>query len=207
MTDNALRPGIFGSGVWAVERKPAMGEQNQSRDIMADASLGLRIPASRPGLHLPALVAAGIGLLLSLISAYAVGRWEQRVARAEFEGVAATELIVLQNGINEYLSRLVTLRTLFESANEEVTRSEFEVFSGRLLENHPGMLRVGWLPRINRKERADYEAAAVNDGVVGYQIKSFTADGTLSPAPQSSQYFPVYFSTEPKTAVVYGLDY
>ena len=207
MSDNAFRPGIFGSGVWAVERKPAMGEQNQSRDIMADAALGLRIPASRPGLHLPALVAAGIGLLLSLISAYAVGRWEQRVARAEFEGVAATELIVLQNGINEYLSRLVTLRTLFESANEEVTRSEFEVFSGRLFENHPGMLRVAWAPRINRKERADYEAAAVNDGVVGYQIKSLSADGGLSPAPQRDEYFPVFFSTEPKTSMVYGLDY
>ena len=115
-----------------------------------------RIPASRPGLHLPALVAAGIGLLLSLIAGYAVGRWEQRVTKAEFEGVATTELIVLQNGINEYLSRLVTLRTLFESANEEVTRSEFEVFSSRLFENHPGILRVGWAPRIKRKERADY---------------------------------------------------
>src|SRR5664280_3157498 len=140
MSDNAFRPGIFGSGVWAVERKPAMGEQNQSRDILADAARGPPNPASRPGLHLPALVAAGIGLLLSLIAGYAVGRWEQRVTKAEFEGVATTELIVLQNGINEYLSRLVTLRTLFESANEEVTRSEFEVFSSRLFENHSGIL-------------------------------------------------------------------
>jgi diguanylate cyclase (GGDEF)-like protein len=115
--------------------------------------------------------------------------------------------MVLQNGINEYLSRLVTLRTLFESANEEVTRSEFEVFSGRLFENHPGILRVGWAPRIKRKERANYEAAAVNDGVVGYQIKSLSADGSLSPAPQSNEYFPIFFSTEPKTSTVYGLDY
>jgi diguanylate cyclase (GGDEF)-like protein len=166
-----------------------------------------QISASRPGLHLPALVAAGIGLLLSLIAAYAVGRWEQRVTKGEFEGVAATELIVLQNGIHEYLSRLVALRTLFESTNEEITRSEFEVFSGRLFEYHPGLLRVGWLPRINRKERADYETAAVSDGVVGYQIKSFNIDGSFSPAPQSNQYFPIFFSTEPKTSVVYGLDY
>jgi diguanylate cyclase (GGDEF)-like protein len=166
-----------------------------------------QISASRRRLHLPALVAAGIGLLLSLIAAYAVGRWEQRVTKAEFEGVAATELIVLQNGINEYLSRLVALRTLFESANEEVTRSEFEVFSGRLFENHPGLLRVGWLPKINRKERADYEAAAIDDGVIGYRIKAFTADGSFSRAPESSEYFPVFFSTEPKTSMVYGLDY
>jgi diguanylate cyclase (GGDEF)-like protein len=184
-----------------------MDDQNQSRDLTGGALSGRRIPSSRPGLHLPALVAGCIGLLLSLIAAYAVGQWEQRVTRAEFEGVAATELIVLQNGIDEYLSRLVTLRTLFESANEEITRSEFEVFSGRLLENHPGLLRVGWLPKVYGKERADYEAAAVDDGVVGYQMKSFTEDGAFTPAPPSSQYFPVYFSTEPKTAVVYGFDY
>src|SRR6202140_1918162 len=128
-----------------------------------------QVPVSRRQLHRPALVAAGIGILLSLIAAYAVGRWEQRVTAAEFEGVAATELIVLQNGINEYLSRLAALRTLFESANEEITRSEFEVFSGRLFENHPGILRVAWLPRINRKERADYRAAAASEGVVGYR--------------------------------------
>jgi diguanylate cyclase (GGDEF)-like protein len=181
--------------------------ENQSRNVMGEAALGRRIPTSSPGLHLPALVAAGIGLLLSLIAAYAVGRWEQRVTKVEFEGIASTELIVMQNGVNEYLSRLGALRTLFESANEDVTRSEFEVFVGRLFEDHSGILRVGWLPRVNRKERADYEAAAVSDGVAGYQIKSLAPDGGLSPAPQSNEYFPVFFSTEPKTSFVYGLDY
>ena len=163
--------------------------------------------ALQSGLYRPALVAAGIGLLLSLAAAYAVGRWEQRVTRIEFEGTAATELIEMQNGVNEYLSRLVTLRALFESANEDVTRSEFEVFAGRLFENHPGILRVGWVPKIFRKERADYEAAAVNDGVPGYRIKSLAGDGALAPAPDSNFYFPVFFSTEAKTSMVYGLDY
>jgi diguanylate cyclase (GGDEF)-like protein len=166
-----------------------------------------RISASRSRLCRPALVAGGIGFLLSLAAAYAVGRWEQRVTWIEFEGVAATQLIEMQNGINEYLSRLVTLRTLFESANEDVTRSEFEVFGGRLFENHPGILRVGWVPKIYRKERAEYEAAAVSDGIPGYRIKSLATDGDLSPAPESSVYFPVFFSTEAKTSLVYGLDY
>jgi diguanylate cyclase (GGDEF)-like protein len=181
--------------------------ENQSRNIMGETALGRRIPTSSPRLHLPALAVAGIGLLLSLIAAHAVGRWEQRVTKVEFEGVASTELIVMQNGVNEYLSRLGALRTLFESANEDVTRSEFEVFVGRLFENHSGILRVGWLPRVNRKERADYEAAAVSEGVAGYEIKSLAPDGGLFPAPQSNEYFPVFFSTEPKTSPVYGVDY
>jgi diguanylate cyclase (GGDEF)-like protein len=166
-----------------------------------------KVSALRSRLYRPALVAAGIGLLLSLAAAYAVGRWEQRVTWIEFEGVAATQLIEMQNGINEYLSRLVTLRTLFESANEDVTRSEFEVFGGRLFENHPGILRVGWVPKVYRKERAEFEAAAVSDGVPSYRIKSLSADGSLTPAPESDLYFPVFFSTEAKTSLVYGLDY
>src|SRR5258708_15427208 len=112
----------------------------------------------------------------------------------------------MQNGMNEYISRLTALRTLFESANEEITRSEFETFSGRLFENHPGLLRVAWVPRIKRKERAEYEAAAISDGISGYQIKLFVADSSTVPAPESDEYFPIFFSTEPKASVVYGRD-
>ena len=164
-------------------------------------------PAPLSGLYRPALVAAALGLLLSLAAAAAVARWEDRVNKAEFESAAETEAIVMQNGMNEYISRLVALRTLFESANEEITRSEFETFSGRLFEHHPGMLRVAWLPRINRKERADYEAAAVADGVSAYRIKSVLDDGSIVTSPQREEYFPVFYSTQPKTSAVYGIDY
>jgi diguanylate cyclase (GGDEF)-like protein len=183
-----------------------MSDRDPGDNRQGDVAERRRISASRSSLYRPALVAAGIGLLLSLAAAYAVGRWEQRVTWIEFEGVAATQLIEMQNGINEYLSRLVTLRTLFESANEDITRSEFEVFGGRLFENHPGILRVGWVPKVYRKERAEFEAAAVGDGVPGYRVKSL-ADGNVSVAPESDFYFPVFFSTEAKTSLVYGLDY
>ena len=175
------------------------------RDDMAERR---RSSASRAGLYRPALFALGIGMLISLAAGYAVGQWENRVTKVEFESVAETQVIVMQNGINEYISRLVALRTLFESANEEITRSEFETFSGRLFERHPGILRVAWMPRINRKERAEYEAAAIADGVSGYRIKALNAaDRSITTAPQKDEYLPVFFSTEPKTSMSYGLDY
>ncbi|MET4372893.1 diguanylate cyclase (GGDEF)-like protein [Bradyrhizobium sp. LB12.1] len=158
------------------------------------------------GLYRPALVAVGIGLLFSIAGAAAVARWEDRVNKIEFENAAETEAIVMQNGMGEYISRLVALRTLFESTNQEITRSEFETFSARLFERHPGMLRIAWVPRVNRKERAEYEAAAIADGVSGYRIKSLQGDAFAS-APQSDEYFPVFYSTQPKTSSVYGMDY
>jgi len=158
------------------------------------------------GLYRPALVAVAVGLLFSAVGAAAVARWENRVNKIEFENAAETEAIVMQNGMGEYISRLVALRTLFESTNEEITRSEFETFSARLFERHPGMLRIAWLPRINRKERAEYEAAAIADGVSGYRIKSLRGE-VFAAAPQRDEYFPVFYSTQPKTSPVYGMDY
>jgi diguanylate cyclase (GGDEF)-like protein len=184
-----------------------MKDQHAILDSRVEVTQRNRVLELRSGLHWPALVAAGIGLALSLTAAYAVGRWEAHVTEIAFEGVAKTRLIVLQNGINEYLSRLGTLRTLFESANDEVTRSEFEVFSRKLFENHSGLLRVGWAPRVNRKERAEVEAAAISDGIVGYRIKPLSPDGGVYAAPQSDEYVPILFSTEPKTSAVYGINY
>jgi diguanylate cyclase (GGDEF)-like protein len=151
-------------------------------------------------------VAAAIGMLLTAIAGYAVARWERRVTWTEFEGAAATQLIEMQNGVNEYLGRLVTLRALFESANDEVSRSEFEVFGSRLFERHPGVLRVNWLPKVYSKERAEFEAEAINDGIPAYHFKSL-ANGAVSVAPENEFYFPIYFSTERKISPVYGMDY
>lgn len=160
--------------------------------------------STRYRLYRPALIAACFGTLLSLIGAVAVGRWENRLAQAELEGLAEAQAILIQNGLNEYVSRLTALRTRFETANDDISRSEYQTFSTRLFEAHPGITRIAWLPRISRKERGEYEAAAITDGVPAYRIKSYP-DGAV--APESDEYFPVYFSTEPKTSIIYGLDY
>ncbi|GGI18955.1 bifunctional diguanylate cyclase/phosphodiesterase [Bradyrhizobium guangdongense] len=182
-----------------------MGDRDQN-DPGRRRKTGRWRVATLLGLYRPALVAAALGLLFSLAGAAAVARWEDRVNKIEFENAAETQSIVMQNGMNEYISRLVALRTLFESSNEGVTRSEFETFSGRLFERYPGLLRVGWLPGISRKERAEYEAAAIADGVSGYRIKALDGKAFVT-APQGEEYFPVFYSTQPKTSPVYGMDY
>ncbi len=173
-------------------------------DDRADGARESLRASSKYRLYRPALIAACLGTVLSLVGTVAVGRWENRLARAELEGVAEAQAILIQNGLNEYVRRLTALRTRFETANDDITRSEYQTFSARLFEAHPGITRIAWLPRIYRKERGEYEAAAITDGVPAYRIKSYP-DGAV--APEHDEYFPVYFSTEPKTSIVYGLDY
>ena len=163
----------------------------------SSSSSSSRAPLSKYRLYRPALIAAGIGLLATLIGTVAVGRWENSLARADFEGLAEAQAILIQNGINEYVSRLTALRTRFESANEDITRNEYQTFSARLFEAHPGLLRVSWLPRIKRKERGEYEAAAITDGVPAFRIKAYP-DGAMAPegdrVPQRSAHSPLRFS-------------
>ncbi|CCD87988.1 EAL domain-containing protein [Bradyrhizobium sp. ORS 285] len=181
---------------------PTLQEQESAR--IGSGRERLRASLSRYRLYRPAIIAACVGVVLSIAGTVAVGRWENRLARSDFEGLAEAQAILVQNGVNEYVSRLTALRTRFESANDDITRSEYQTFSARLFEAHRGMLRLAWLPRIKRKERGEYEAAAITDGVPAFRIKSYP-DGTV--APESDEYYPVYFSTEAKTSPVYGLDY
>jgi len=179
--------------------------RDDGRDRPARATQRLRPGRMRFDLSRRAVTAALGGVLLSLIAACAVARWENSVSNVEFAGTAKNQAIVLQNGVNEYVSRLVALKTLFESTNRNVTRAEFEDFISRIFEDRPGLFRVSWIPRVKHSERPEHEKAAVADGIIGYAIRSLTASG-VAPAPDSEEYYPVHYSTEPKTAPIYGFN-
>jgi diguanylate cyclase len=150
--------------------------------------------------------AAGIGLLLSITACYLVWHWEDRVAEQEFNAVAESDRLTLQNGLNEYLNKLDALRALFESS-AEVTRAEFEIFTGRLLLHQSAIQNFSWVPRVARDERAALEAAAVRDGIADYRIKSVAADGSLAPSEEREEYFPIlYASVRSRKSPIYGLD-
>ena len=62
---------------------------------------------------LPMFMASAIGAALSIGAGLLVSQWEDRVGIREFDSVAENQSGILQNGIIQYLSRLVALRALF----------------------------------------------------------------------------------------------
>jgi CHASE1-domain containing sensor protein len=154
----------------------------------------------------PAVAAAAFGLALSVFAWFAVATWEDRLAKEDFAKSAADHAQALQAGLNEYLYKLVPLRALFNASNGGVSRGEFNVFTKDLLDERKAILSFSWIPRIRRAERAAHELAGVGDGIPDYRIKSVGPDGPMSPAPEQDEYFPVYYSNEPLTAKIYGLN-
>jgi diguanylate cyclase (GGDEF)-like protein len=158
---------------------------------------------------LPMFMASAIGVALSIGGGLLVSQWENRVAIREFQTVAQNQSGILQNGINQYLGRLVALRALFESSRDEVSRRQFEIFSERTLRDQTAIQSVSWIPRVSHAERAAYERSAIDDGIPGYHIKAvgLGPDGSLALSPERDEYFPIFYSTEkPKTSSVFGID-
>jgi CHASE1-domain containing sensor protein len=158
---------------------------------------------------LPMLMASVIGVALSIGGGLLVSQWEDRVAIREFQSIAENQSGILQNGINQYLSRLVALRALFESSRDEVSRRQFEIFAERTLRDQTAIQSVSWIPRVSHAERAARERSAIDDGIPGYHIKAvgLGPDGSLAPSPERDEYFPIFYSTEkPKTSPVFGID-
>ena len=152
------------------------------------------------------IIASLLGLVLTGCAWWAASLREDRVAALELETHASSHALPLQYGINEYMDELDALQALFQS-DSEVNRGEFSAFSDVVLRDKPAILAVSWIPRVTHEQRVAHERAAARQGLAGYRIKSVAADGSLVPAPDKSEYFPVlYSSKEPLGSSAYGLD-
>src|ERR1700724_2925144 len=148
----------------------------------------------------PILMIAVLGTALSITSWYIVSGLEDRTSAAEFNLRASNMAAALQNGVNEYFTKMYPLRAMIESSPDAVSEQEFGTFSNRLLRDESAILSLSWIPRIRNEERAVHEQAARREGIDGYRIRSVSKDNALEPSPAAAEYFPVYYTTE-KTRV------
>jgi len=162
-------------------------------------------PKGRLRAMLPVVTIAAIGLIQSAVASAFVWQWEERIARRELTAMAESHFLALQNGLNEYLNKLVAVRALFESSTE-VTREEFETFSSRLLSGQMAIQNFSWVPLVTRDGRAQHEAAGVQQGLSGYRIKAVLPDDSIVTSPQRDEYLPIFFSTVERQSRIYGID-
>lgn len=154
----------------------------------------------------PVLFVGLISLFVSFSGWYVATISENRAFELEFDGRANNQAIIFENGVGAYWDKLYAVRALFDSSSKPVSREEFESFSNSLLENHPAILNIGWIPRIKREARVAHELAAARDGIANYHIRVATPDGSLPVSPERDEYFPKFYSTEARTSRIYGLD-
>jgi diguanylate cyclase (GGDEF)-like protein len=155
---------------------------------------------------------------LTFISAVALGaawsagafafvwHWENTLAANDLAAVAKSHKAVIQDGLDEYLAKLAALQAFVES-NNNLSRREFTVFTGRLLQRESAVQNFSWVPHVTRAARPAFEAAARLDGLANFAVKQVGADDKVGPAGDREEYLPIYYSSvKDRTSPVYGID-
>ncbi len=155
---------------------------------------------------MPIAVVAVVGIAASLVAWHFTTLAENRMLVQEFNGRAGNNALVLQNRIGDYVDKLYALRAFVEVSGSSMTRDDFEIFSRSLLKGYPAILNVAWAPLVKHEQRKEHEQAARNDGIPHYHIQSYATGHGLKVAPEESEYLPKFYSTEPRTSPVYGID-
>jgi diguanylate cyclase (GGDEF)-like protein len=182
-----------------------MVAQTTSSEVRHAPPSGGSAAPSRWRAHIPVIAAVLIGLVWSGFASYFVWKWESGVARQELQSAADGHFLALQNGLNEYLNKLVALRTFFESS-EDISREEFETFGTRLLRGQRAVQNFSWVPLVSHADRERHEHLARWDGIPKYEIKALTVDDKIIPSPGQIGYLPIYYSTVDRTSRIYGVD-
>ncbi len=81
----------------------------------------------------------------------------------------------------------------FFAASSDVTRRDFHVFTKGQLSRQSGIQAIEWVPRVLAADRARFEAAARQSGLVGFRFTESDARGNMVPAPPRAEYYPVYY--------------
>ncbi len=163
-------------------------------------SVSIATRARRAG---PALVAFLVGVALSVAVFVVVRARARQQSVVEFERRGVQLSTAVRARFEVPLEVLHSIRALFD-ASTGVTRSEFAAFVRGAVARHPSVYALEWIPRVEAKDRAAYEAAARADGFAGFQFTE--EDGTaLRRAGERPWYLPLYYM-EPPNLVALGFD-
>jgi diguanylate cyclase (GGDEF)-like protein len=153
------------------------------------------------------LIVGLIGIGTSVSTWRVVADLEDRDANREFKVRASNHATLLQRGFDEYLSKLVAIRALFDGSTAIVDREEFAAFTRAITVNQTVNPYLSWVPRVVGAARKAHELAAVKEGLTDYRISDVGADGRLVTSPDRDEYFPKFFiSGSAAAASVYGID-
>src|ERR1700726_468007 len=155
---------------------------------------------------LPCVLAAIVGIGVSVTAGGMTVMRDKWNAELQFGVIAENHVMVLQNGLNEYVGKLRTVLALFDSSVNPITRNQFETFTRPLLLENSAIANLSWVPWVLNSERTEHERAAALQGLPGYRIKTKDAEGHISLSPVHNEYYPIFYATEPITSSIYGLD-
>ena len=146
-----------------------------------------------------------VGVALSAVLWVMLRNQECDRVRREFEQRSQEHIAALSKTLQLDFLEMRSVESFFASSNE-VDRGEFNTFVTRLMEDHPSIRALQWVPRVSNSKRSKYENAAVRDGYPDFRITEYDRQGKLVGVSRREEYYPIFF-VEPGDANVAALGF
>lgn len=138
-----------------------------------------------------AAMVLSMGLMLTGFSVITITENERYQRWLVFQHLAESRTALVRDSLFTLRSDLASVARFYQGS-EQVKRQEFHLFTAPLA-SRPGLQALGWVPRISPDARAQYEASARQDGLEHFSISERSAQGTVLPAPDRPEYYPIYY--------------
>ncbi len=148
----------------------------------------------------------GAGVVLSIGLFFTVRSWEEKELNKHAADLAGEQAERLHVSILRSMEVLYSIASL-HAIHGEINRRQFHEFVQQALARQPELQALSWNPVVPAARRAEFEAAAVADGLAGFQFREKNPAGYFRAAGQRAEYVPVYFIEPPaRNAVALGFD-
>ena len=142
--------------------------------------------------QLSVIVPVLIAFVLTVAIFLNVREAEWKRAQLVFERQSSDITDSLRANLNSYMEVMYSIGEFYR-ADASVDRNAFRLLTEGLLERHPGIQALEWIPRIPGGHRSFYEDAAREDGFLHFEISVQDSQKKLERAPSKDEYFPVYY--------------
>ncbi|CAD6882395.1 diguanylate cyclase/phosphodiesterase (GGDEF & EAL domains) with PAS/PAC sensor(s) [Methylomonas albis] len=134
-----------------------------------------------------------LGTLLALVLVFLqVFQAERARIQQVFDSRASEIERLLVEYKVDVIDSTLALRDVFLASND-VSRAEFTVFSQGILQRHPEIQALEWLPRIVQADLPAFEQAIRAEGFSNFQVTERDGSGQLVKATARTEYFPIMF--------------
>lgn len=137
------------------------------------------------------LLALIIGATLSVLLGRFFYSLETKVIATEFEKDVITESLAIKQEIILNFYAISSLKNFYDSS-PHVAANKFKQFASTILQSHPNIQALEWVPQITQAERADYDSKQHYFGHP-LQITERNESQQLIPAQKRDAYFPVTY--------------
>ncbi|MGY6274434.1 EAL domain-containing protein [Methylomonas sp. MgM2] len=156
------------------------------------------------------MTGVALPLLVTLIALTSIFKLVYQSEKARVQLAFDNEAGIIDRLFIEYANNAIdsslSLRDLYIAASP-ISRQQFASFSQSVLQRHPELQALEWIPRVLRTELANFEQQVRAEGYGDFKVVEKDSDGMLIPVRERDEYYPVTF-VEPMQSNLpaFGLD-